>query len=120
MGNQNRPFKYGPNDRREFIVQDSEVAFRAENNGDGNPIYVGRAKIGTLDADDKWQICFIEYDGVLEELKNKNPRNENGNRHFCHHQFLTPLIGDDNLKKQIVQTITVMKLSKSIIAKLRV
>ncbi len=64
MSNQNRPFKYGPNDRREFIVQDSEVAFRAENNGSGNPIYIGRAKIGSGESEEKWQICFVEYDGT--------------------------------------------------------
>jgi hypothetical protein len=58
----NRPFKWGANDRREFIVQDSEVALRCENNASGSPIYVGRAKVGILDADTKWQICFIAYD----------------------------------------------------------
>lgn len=59
----NRPFKYGEKDRREFIVQDSEVALRAENNGDGSPIYLGRAKVGSIESEEKWQICFIEYDG---------------------------------------------------------
>ena len=53
-------------------------------------------------------------DGVLEELKNRNPSNENGCRKYRHHQFLTEDIGDDNLKKQIVQTITVMKLSNNV------
>lgn len=52
--------------------------------------------------------------GVLEELENKNPFNENGNRKYRHHQFLSEGIGDDNLKKQLVQTITVMKLSNNI------
>lgn len=59
----NRPFKWGERDRREFIVQDSEVAYRAQNNGNGDPIYVGRAKVGTTDAEAKWQIWFVEYDG---------------------------------------------------------
>lgn len=53
-------------------------------------------------------------EGVLEELKKRNPTNINGSRKYRHHQFLTQDIGDDNLKKQIVQTITVMKLSKNI------
>lgn len=53
-------------------------------------------------------------EGVLEELQNKNPSNENGNRKYRHHQFLTEDIGEDNLNKQIVQTITVMKLSNNI------
>ena len=58
----NRPFKYGEKDRREFIVQDSEVALRAENDANGNPIYIGRAKAGTLNGEVKWQIQFLEWD----------------------------------------------------------
>ena len=58
----NRPFKYGAKDRREFIVQDSEVEYRAINNADGNPTYSGRAKLGTANADEKWQIRKITYD----------------------------------------------------------
>lgn len=63
--------------------------------------------------------------GVLEELKQKNPPDENGNRRYRHHQFLTPDIGDDNLKKQITQVITLMKISdnmdtfKSMVEKLK-
>lgn len=49
--------------------------------------------------------------GVLDELKKKNPPNESGNRHYRHHQFLSESIGDDNLQKQILQTITIMKVS---------
>lgn len=52
--------------------------------------------------------------GVVDELKNKNPPNENGNRRYRHHQFLTEDIGEDNLKKQIVQVITLMKVSDDI------
>lgn len=63
MTEQNRPLKYGQRDRREFIVQDSEVALRAQNDGNGNAIYVGRAKVGTATSEDKWQIQFISYDG---------------------------------------------------------
>jgi hypothetical protein len=59
----NRPLKFGPNDRREFIVMNSEVELRAQNDGNGNPIYVGRSKIGTLDSESKWQIQYIEWDG---------------------------------------------------------
>ncbi|MFO7881212.1 MAG: hypothetical protein R6U52_01580 [Kosmotogaceae bacterium] len=58
----NRPFKYGANDRREFIVQDSEVAIRAVNDANGNPTYLGRAKAGTLTSESKWQIRKITYD----------------------------------------------------------
>ena len=63
MSGINRPFKYGANDRREFITQDSEVALRAQNDANGNPLYIGRAKIGTLTSEAKWQISFQAYDG---------------------------------------------------------
>lgn len=75
----NRPFKYGERDRREFIVQDSEVAVRAENDANGNPIYYGRAKIGTLDGEVKWQIRFIEYDGNQSITSITWPQDTNGN-----------------------------------------
>jgi len=58
----NRPFKYGANDRREFIVQNSEVACRAINDADGNPTYFARAKCGTDTSEEKWQIRKITYD----------------------------------------------------------
>jgi len=58
----NRPFKYGANDRREFIVQDSEVALRAINDTNGNPIFLARAKVGIAASDPKWQIRKIQYD----------------------------------------------------------
>ncbi len=51
---------------------------------------------------------------VLQELQRKNPCDENGVRKHRHHQFLTDDIGDDNLKKQLVQTITLMKVSENV------
>lgn len=59
----NRPFKWGERDRREFIVEDSEVALRRENNGSGAVIYTGRAKVGTGTDEAKWQISLTQYDG---------------------------------------------------------
>ena len=59
---QNRPFKFGERDRRELIVQDSEVSLVCINNTDGNPIFLGRAKAGEPLDDDKWQIRKITYD----------------------------------------------------------
>ena len=58
----NRPFKYGAKDRREFIVQDSEVEYRAINDANGNPTYLGRAKLGVADDEAKWQLRKITYD----------------------------------------------------------
>lgn len=63
-GEQNRPYKFGAKDRREFIVQDSEVGLVAINDTNGNPIFLGRAKIGIGLAGDKWQIRRITYDSV--------------------------------------------------------
>lgn len=50
-------------------------------------------------------------EGVLEELKKKNPTNQNGNRKHRHHQFLTLEIGEDNLKKQITSITAIMRVS---------
>jgi len=61
-GSQNRPFRFGANDRREFIVQTSEVSYVAINDGNGNPVFLGRAKAGVSLAEEKWQIRKIEYD----------------------------------------------------------
>ena len=59
----NRPFKFGARDRREFIVMDSEVEIRCENDASGNVLYLGRAKVGTATSEAKWQISFHAWDG---------------------------------------------------------
>ena len=67
----NRPFKFGERDRREFIVEDSEVSLVAINDDGGNPTLLGRAKAGTPLDEAKWQIRQITYDdqgGVLRVL----------------------------------------------------
>jgi hypothetical protein len=74
----NRPFKYGERDRREFIVQDSETALRAQNDANGNPVYLGRAKVGILNGEVKWQIRFIEYDGNQGVTSITWPENSEG------------------------------------------
>lgn len=76
---QNRPLKYGERDRREYIVEDQEVALQAENDANGNPIYVGRAKVGTLTEEAKWQIRFITYDGNQSPISVEWPQNDEGN-----------------------------------------
>jgi len=79
MSGQNRPFKYGANDRREFIVYNSEVSLRMINDTGGNPVYIGKAKPGTLEADDKWQIAFVEYDAASSAISLTWPLNSEGN-----------------------------------------
>ncbi|MCG7218957.1 P63C domain-containing protein [Acinetobacter sp. AG3] len=53
-------------------------------------------------------------EGVLEQLRIKNPKNEKGNRARRHHQFLTGDIGVPHLEKHITQMLPVMRLSKNI------
>lgn len=75
----NRPFKYGANDRREFIVFNGEVTVRLVNDDGGNPVYIGRAKVGTAESEQKWQLLKINYDandGITSVLW---PQNSEGN-----------------------------------------
>jgi len=74
----NRPFKFGSRDRREFIVSDGEVAIRSQNDGSGNALYLGRAKVGTLTSEDKWQISFQAYDGNDALTSRTWPQNSDG------------------------------------------
>lgn len=75
----NRPFRYGANDRREFIVTDGEVAFKAVNDSSGNPVYVARAKAGTPVDEEKWQIQRLAYDANDSVVSVTWPENDEGN-----------------------------------------
>lgn len=64
----------------------------------------------------KWtnQLIYEQLpDGVLADLKQKNPQNEKGNRKYRHHQFLTLDIGNPHLEKQLVSVITLMNVSNN-------
>ncbi len=50
-------------------------------------------------------------DGVLEELRVKNPKTKQGTRTKKHHQFLSGNIGIPHLEKHITKIITIMELS---------
>ncbi len=81
MGNAaviNRPMKFGTNDRREFIVQDSEVSLVAINDTNANPIFIGRAKVGTPLSAEKWQIRKITYDSNQGITRIEWPENLDG------------------------------------------
>lgn len=75
----NRPFKYGPNDRREFIVHDCEVEIRCENDANGNVVYLGFAKVGVLDDEAKWQISYHTWDSNNSLLTKTWPQNDLSN-----------------------------------------
>lgn len=49
--------------------------------------------------------------GVLDELKRKNPATDSGFRKKKHHQFLTEGIGVPHLEKHLLKLLTVMELS---------
>lgn len=75
----NRPFKFGAKDRREFIVGDGEVEIRAQNDGSGNVIYLGRAKVGVAESEEKWQLSFHVWDGNNALTSRTWPENDEGN-----------------------------------------
>ena len=75
---QNRPFSFGERDRRTFITYKSELEIRCENDGSGNPIYIGRAKVGTSEARSLWQISKHTWDGNNSLLTKKWPQNSEG------------------------------------------
>lgn len=76
---QNRPFKFGERDRRELIVQDSEVSLVCINDTDGNPVFLGRAKAGEPLGDNKWQLRFIQYDDAEGVTRVTWPQDDEGN-----------------------------------------
>ena len=78
MAHDHRPQNFGYNNQREYIVQDSEVAIRIENNAAGNPVYIGRAKVGTTETEPKWQISLQEYDASDNFISRTWPENDAG------------------------------------------
>lgn len=75
----NRPFKFGAGDRREFIVHNGEVTIRAENDANGNVLYLGMAKVGTLVSETGWQIAFHAWDANNALTSKTWPQNSLGN-----------------------------------------
>lgn len=51
--------------------------------------------------------------GVLEELKNKTPKDEKGHRKHRYHQLLTEDIGNPHLANQITAVVTLMRASSN-------
>jgi len=75
----NRPFKFGEKDRREFIVQDSDVSLATINDTSGNIIFLGRAKAGTLVSENKWQIRKLQYDSNKSVIRQTWPQDSFSN-----------------------------------------
>ncbi len=64
MNSDNRPLKYGDNDRRTLMSDNDEVIMRGVSDASGNMIYLGRAKAGSIETDEKWQIRMLSYNSV--------------------------------------------------------
>lgn len=62
----------------------------------------------------KWTNTIVYKElpkGVLEELKNKTPKNEKGKPTAKYHQSLTPDIGEPNLDRQISKVVALFQIS---------
>lgn len=51
--------------------------------------------------------------GIVEKIKEKTGKTEKGNWKYKWHQSLTPEIGREHLKKQIIEVTTLMSISQS-------
>ena len=74
----NRPFKFGAGDKREFIVSNAEREVRCQNDANGNPVYVGFAKEGSAEGDLVWQIMKITWDATFSVTDVEWPQNTAG------------------------------------------
>lgn len=72
---QNRPQSFGERDRRTYITYKSELEIRCENDANGNPLYIGRAKAGTAESAARWQIAFHTWDANSSLTAKKWPLN---------------------------------------------
>jgi len=70
---------WGSENRRIPMSERSEVSLRAINNSDGNPIFLGRAKVDTTESFPKWQIRKITYDSNQAVTSILWPQNNEGN-----------------------------------------
>jgi hypothetical protein len=55
------------------------MEIRCENDANGNPLYIGRAKVGVAEDEPMWQIAFHAYDGNDSLTFKKWPENSDGN-----------------------------------------
>ena len=58
----NRPETFSNHQQKIPKVHDGEVSMLIETDGVGNPLYIGRAMVGTASTEAKWQISFQTYD----------------------------------------------------------
>lgn len=78
MKEQNRPYKFGSDNRHLLVATDGEMSIRLVNNASGNPIWVGKAIVGASEALAKWQISKLAYDGNGNLISVRWPQDSNG------------------------------------------
>lgn len=76
-----------------------------------NPASVKRPKVAGKMTEDI--IYRLLPPGILQELKDKNPKDAKGRRKFKHHQLLSEQIGIHHLEKQIAAVVTLMRVSSN-------
>lgn len=52
-------------------------------------------------------------EGVVEKIREVNPKTKKGHWKYKFHQLLSPEIGREHLKKQIIETTLIMRMSRS-------
>ena len=52
-------------------------------------------------------------DGVVDKIKEQTGKTDKGNWKYKWHQSLTPEVGREHLKKQIIEVTTLMSISKT-------
>jgi len=83
----NRPLSYGEKDRRTYITYKSEMEIRCQNDASGNPVYIGRARVGTAESEASWQISFHTWDANSSLLSKEWPLNADSAA-SCDYEFV--------------------------------
>jgi hypothetical protein len=74
----NRPETFSNQQQKIPKVHDGEVSMLIETDASGNPLYIGRAMVGTPSTAAKWQISFQTYDASDSLTSKKWPLNDDG------------------------------------------
>lgn len=85
---QNRPYKYGAKDRREFIVSNGEVAIQAQNDANGNVLFLGKARVGSATSAAVWQISFHAWDANNSLTSQTWPQNLDEGNASAEYEFV--------------------------------
>lgn len=78
MNYSNRPYKYGPFDRQEFIVSNSEQQFRAVNTADGYPVFIAFSRHSIDQTQKVWQLRKVSYDSAFGTVSIQWPVDDTG------------------------------------------